>query len=377
MTEQLQQHLRAVGTELVSVLGEFLPRLGDDWWDTHVLQQLTYGQQGQVRTRGITKLGQLDVVALLRVFDRNWMDISHVARLPGEVRTMGRQLVDLRHYLAHHPAEAASMPPADTYRHLDTLVRFFTALKGDAVRLALMEQDRLGALTALASRLVPPQVIERQVVVTAPAPPDRGPRPAPKAKPVSEPVPAPAAKPALTLGPFKLFGPGDSMATEITSFSGRAVPATAIPWTAKGPGGLEFLLHVVLIDEDADSEFGQVYCESRLGSPQVFDDIVHRLRVGIRRVPDGLLTMDLRLAERQRGARATKRVVTLPEMDAALGINVAANLRRVGARAVGTRAEVTGDAARTRNWPCITFDANDLVTPAAAYLVTTLMPLMK
>ncbi len=370
MVEQLQAHLRMIGVELASLLGAHLPALGGaEWWNTRVEQQLTYGQQGQVRTRRITTLGGLDVVALLRVLERNWMDLSHIARLPGETRTLARELVDLRHFLAHHASDADHMAPQDVYRHLDTMVRFLAALSVTPEKRNKVEQARLEALMIMARRMVPALALEKPMAKPAPTPP--APVKAPKPK-LEEPH-----KPSATIGAFRLIGPGDSMATEITSFAGSAVPATAIPWTAKMPGGLDFLLHVVLIDEDADSEFGQVYCESRLGSPQVFDDIVHRLRLGIRRLPNGLLTMDLRFAGRQRGARSARRVVSLPDMDAALGINVAAHLKRLGARAVGTRAEVTGETGRTRNWPCVTFDVNDLLTPTAAYVVSTLMPLMK
>jgi hypothetical protein len=240
------------------------------------------------------------------------------------------------------------------------------ALKLDEQALQAVEQARTAALTALAGPLVPLPIVECEVHIPVPAP-----------APAVAVEPEDTAAPAATIGPYKLFGPGEPMATEIASFDGRAVPATAIPWTARGPGGLAFVLHVVLIDEGAHSEFGQVFCASRLNSPQQYDDIVQRLRVGIRRLPDGELTMDLRMAVRPHGERAAKRMVPLPELEAAAGIPVATTLRTIGATAVDARAAVFGDTSRARNWPCITFAANDLLTPAAAYVATTLLPLLK
>jgi hypothetical protein len=369
MIDQLQIHLRKLAAELARFLNTHLPpRGGDNWWETHVLQQLTYGQQGQVRTRGITTLSGLDLNALLRLLDRNWAELSHVAGLPNEARTLGRELVDLRHALAHHASDAGDMPAADAFRHLDTLARFMAALQLDEQALRAVEQARTAALNNLAGPLVPPRIIEREVHIPIPVPPP------PRAAEPAEPVSAP---PAATIGPFTLHGPGEAEPTVIATFDGREVPATAIPWTAQGPGGLAFLVHVVLIDEGEHSEFGQVFCASRLSSPQQYDDIVQRLRVGIRRLPDGELTMDLRLAVRPNGGRAAKRIVPLAELDAAAHIAVAGVLRGMGATAVDTRAAVFGDTSRARNWPCITFAATDLLTPAAAYVACTLLPLLK
>jgi hypothetical protein len=108
-------------------------------------------------------------------------------------------------------------------------------------------------------------------------------------------------------------------------------------------------------------------------SPQIWDDIVNRLRVGIRRLEDGKLTMDLRVAVREKGQRASKRVLSLEKINALTHINVESALLGLGANAVGTRQEITGETNRTREWPCVTFDVSDLVTPAAAFVLTTIV----
>lgn len=98
----LLRHLRTSAAELCRFLGKHLPAIGGEGWRmTHVINQLSYSQQGQVRARGIHDLGGLDLAALLRVFDRNWAVLSHHARLPNEVRTHAREITDIRHAAAH------------------------------------------------------------------------------------------------------------------------------------------------------------------------------------------------------------------------------------------------------------------------------------
>lgn len=125
----LQSQLRGTATELVHFLNAQLPGIGGgSWWSSHVVNQLTYGQQAQIRTRGIECLEGLDIAALLRVFDRNWAELSHTAKLPNEVRTHAKEVSDLRHSMAHHASEGTEIPITDGYRHLDTIERFLTAI---------------------------------------------------------------------------------------------------------------------------------------------------------------------------------------------------------------------------------------------------------
>jgi hypothetical protein len=382
----LQSQLRGTATELGRFLTAQLPSIGgESWWSSHVVNQLTYGQQGQIRTRGIESLGGLDLAALLRVFDRNWAELSHTAKLPNEVRTHAKEVSDLRHSMAHHASEGTEIPITDGYRHLDTIERFLMAIGANQSAIDAVRESKQATLIQMASVMAAPLSAQPEVVQ----------EPAKKEEPVqvasekiaASHIPAPKkeakAQPAtrtqkrFAVGSFQLIGPGESMATEIASFDGRSVAATAIPWTATGPDGHEFLIHVVLMDEDGEGEFGQVFCESRLSSPGVWDDIVRRLRIGIRRLSDGQLTMDLRIAVRENGERAAKRIVPLAEIDTLIGLDTSAILLGLGANAIGSRAELTGETNRTRNWPSVTFAADDIVTPAAAFVLTTLLTTLK
>lgn len=369
MISSLQTHLAAVASGLARFLNTHLPGIGgENWWQTHVVTQLTYGQQGQVRSRNITHLGGLDLAALLKVFDKNWAELSYTAPLPNETRTHAKELVDLRHTLAHHASDGTSISVGDAFRHFDTMERFMVAIRAEEHQVQALAEAKRAALASMVG--IP------EVKAEDPQSP-----PPPAAEPIV-PVPVQAvssleSEPAdplasIQVGAFRLIGPGELIATKISSFNGEAVDASAVPWQAIGPDGLEFLIHVVLIDEGAGSEFGQVFCESRLGSPQGWDDIVRRLRMGIRRLEEGELILDLRCAVRPGGGRATRNVKTLAEPDQITGVNVSSTLRGIGATAVGTRAEIANETNKNRNIPAVSFAADDLATPAAAWVLTTL-----
>jgi hypothetical protein len=288
--------------------------------------------------------------------------------------------------MAHHASGGNVIPVADAYRHLDTIERFLMAIGANKSAIEASRESKQATLIQMASGMIAPSPPQPEVVH----------EPARKEDPVQVPGPeklvfpqiivpetevkvqtAARTQKGIAAGSFQLIGPGESMATEIASFDGRSVAATAIPWTAIGPDGHEFLIHVVLMDEDGEGEFGQVFCESRLSSPGIWDDIVRRLRIGIRRLGDGQLTMDLRIAVRENGERAAKRIVPLAEIETLIGLDTSAILLGLGANAVGSRAEITGETNRTRNWPSVTFAADDIVTPAAAFVLTTLLTTQK
>lgn len=372
-SDTLHNHLRITAGELCRFLGDRLPGIGgDDWWHTHVISQLSYSQQGQARARVINDLGGLDLAAMLRVFERNWAELSHVAHLPAEVRTHAREIANIRHACAHAAADGGMFSARDGYRNLDTLERFLRAIGTDPSVMRLLEQDLAAAAEGMVScsSRVGFKPTARFSMIRAPEKPfevlDGDMQP-----PNTEWV----GLPSRSIGPFTLQGPGEPVATEIASFAGKPVAATTNPWLVTGPCGIEFIVHVVLVDDDAPgTEFGQVFCESRLDSPQIWDDVVKRLRIGIRRLEDGMLTMDLRAAHRAPGGRASRNVVPFDELHRITGLDTKATLLALGATAVGTRQELYGEDNKWRNWPAVNFEADDLVTPAVSWVVTTLMP---
>ncbi|MDA8971872.1 hypothetical protein N9F41_00185 [bacterium] len=181
----------------------------------------------------------------------------------------------------------------------------------------------------------------------------------------------------IKLGSLSLKGPGESVSTEIMSFDKKPVPVEQIPWKVTGPYGLELEIFINLFDNPDDKdEIGQIICHSRLGSNQAWDQVVGRLRSGIRLLENGKYEMLLRVATPKEGARASRKPVPLESLSEICGINVIEELKRLGDCEIGTRSELIGTDDRTKNWPCVVFNTDDLLTPIAAWTVVTINPLL-
>ena len=142
----LSELRRQLARELVTFLDNtFTEKLGEpaEWWNTHVVQQLSYGQKGHLRAKGIDRLGQLDLHALLRIFDRNWAEISYWCSVSNEVRTLGKGIADQRHNNAHEAAELTEDDPSDLYRDIDTLVIYHVLTHQDATQGMCNKTNRL------------------------------------------------------------------------------------------------------------------------------------------------------------------------------------------------------------------------------------------
>ncbi|MFM8387524.1 MAG: hypothetical protein ACKOCB_12000 [Planctomycetia bacterium] len=167
------------------------------------------------------------------------------------------------------------------------------------------------------------------------------------------------------------------MQSEHTTFEEEVAPCTVTPWRVRGPDGLDLTVHLTLFDApDAEHEAGQLHCESRHGSAQRWDEIVRRLRVGIRALRSGHLQLDLRTAvPKPPPDRATRNVVALDDLGAQVGMDVAKTLLALGAVAVGTRQQTSGETSRSRNWPSLVFRRDAQLPAIASWLITTVLPL--
>lgn len=122
----IRKLLDAFGEALCLLLAETLPRIEADWWTRCVVDRLTFQQQSFVRSSGTTKLDGLDVAALMRVLDQNWHEIAPLRNLSPVARTWLKEAQTIRNRWAHAPA--GGLAPDETYRDLDTMERFLTAI---------------------------------------------------------------------------------------------------------------------------------------------------------------------------------------------------------------------------------------------------------
>ena len=101
IVSKMQEYLRAATKELCAWLQKMLPRVGDDWWQTCVMDNLTYTQKQIAEEKGYSKLEDLDLAALLRVADKSWYDMRSFAYLPTKDRQCVRDMVKVRNNWAH------------------------------------------------------------------------------------------------------------------------------------------------------------------------------------------------------------------------------------------------------------------------------------
>jgi superfamily II DNA or RNA helicase len=121
-------------------LGDALPACDPQWWGTCVLARLTFQQQRVIEERGMSSLSQLDLAALLRVFDQNWHELNIDRRLPHDVRNWLKEAQTIRNRWAHMPP--GGLAPQDRYRDLDTICRLMTALDADEAAITRVSETR-------------------------------------------------------------------------------------------------------------------------------------------------------------------------------------------------------------------------------------------
>jgi ATP-dependent helicase HepA len=114
--------VRIATTELARFLGAKFPDLSTDWWQTHVLECLTFQQLRFAERDGHQTIDDLDLAALLRVFDQNWSELSYKFKLPRKGRSWLKELQTVRNKWAH--LSSRETPAREVYRDADTLGRF-------------------------------------------------------------------------------------------------------------------------------------------------------------------------------------------------------------------------------------------------------------
>lgn len=159
-------------------------------------------------------------------------------------------------------------------------------------------------------------------------------------------------------------------------FSGETDYADIAVYPVEGPDGFRIELHLLKF-ENGDR---QITCGENLSGKRVWERLVYRLRKGIEPLdegkPEGILFMDLRQARFTRGEWSGRFVAEKAALDKGAGVDVYKTLFNVGAIDCGTKEKVLGEINRTRAWPCVSFAAKNEKAPLAAYVLTTILPLM-
>jgi len=135
--------------ELVKSLKTIMPALDSDWWNSLVLDKLTYQQKTFASSLPPQALERLDLAALLRVADLNWYDIASEGGFNREARNWLKEAQTIRNRWAHAPAEG--LPDDMRYRDIDTIERLLQAFGADSQTLDPIKQEKQILLAELAA----------------------------------------------------------------------------------------------------------------------------------------------------------------------------------------------------------------------------------
>jgi len=143
----VHQILEDVANTIAALLQRELPKLGQDWWRSNVVDRLSIQQQRLVNERAVDSLTGLDLAGLLRVFDQNWNQLGYRLNLDQQSRNWLKEAQGIRNRWAHLPPDG--LRSEDTYRDIDTLYRFLRALGADQELLDRTQTELRRALEAL------------------------------------------------------------------------------------------------------------------------------------------------------------------------------------------------------------------------------------
>ncbi|MBK9608496.1 MAG: hypothetical protein IPO58_19425 [Betaproteobacteria bacterium] len=146
----MHQILGDVAAAIAAVLQRELPQLGQDWWQSNVVDRLSIQQQRLVNERRVDSLSGLDLAGLLRVFDQNWNPLGYRLNLDRQARNWLKEAQGIRNRWAHLPP--GGLRSEDAYRDIDTLYRLLGVLGADQATLERAQAERGRVLEELAPR---------------------------------------------------------------------------------------------------------------------------------------------------------------------------------------------------------------------------------
>jgi ATP-dependent helicase HepA len=120
----------AIIRELTVFLSRVLQCISKTWWQDMVLTVLNPRQKDNILKSKDTTLDNLDLAALLRIFDQNWFRISAHMNYESEQRHYLKEMISIRNRWAHRSSNPVS--DDDLYRDLDTTQRFLKMIDADS-----------------------------------------------------------------------------------------------------------------------------------------------------------------------------------------------------------------------------------------------------
>ncbi len=141
--------LNILADQLTNVLKDSLPKISVRWWESLVIEKLTFQQQSfAAKQYSSDSLEQLDLAALLRVVDQNWYELSQQFNLDKTARNWLRETQTIRNRWAHAPL--GGLDDEARYRDLDTIERLLQAFGASLVDLETLRSCKKVLLSKLA-----------------------------------------------------------------------------------------------------------------------------------------------------------------------------------------------------------------------------------
>ncbi len=142
--------LQTAAGELARFLSKHLPSLSAEWWSEQVKPRLSFQQQRLAQERGIRTLQQLDLAALLRLFNANWRELAALLSLPCEAQSWLKELQTVHNKWTHLSPE--TIPASERYRDADTLCRLLELMGSRPESLAAADAVREAAVLEMAQK---------------------------------------------------------------------------------------------------------------------------------------------------------------------------------------------------------------------------------
>ncbi len=101
IVSKMHEQLYAVMKELRAWLQKMLPRVGPEWWQVCIIDNLSCMQNQFAEEKEFSTLDDLDLAALLRVADKSWCYMRSFAYLPYRMRQCVRDMKKVRNNWAH------------------------------------------------------------------------------------------------------------------------------------------------------------------------------------------------------------------------------------------------------------------------------------
>lgn len=130
-------------------LEQVLPEIYEDWWEEGVIESLSLYQKKMIQTYGKSSLRDLDLAALLRVFDENWYQIKNKENFPYEYRHYLKEMKSIRNKWAHRSGNESD---EDIYRDLDTMCRFLEVISSDRVLIDKINEEKRNIVNSIAGK---------------------------------------------------------------------------------------------------------------------------------------------------------------------------------------------------------------------------------